>query len=338
MTWLTWRQFRVQAAVVGGVVVLLAIFLLVSGLHVLDLYHSCQAAGTCVSGQFNHTDRRLQVMLEVLLEVTPALIGIFWGAPLVARELESGTFRLGWTQSVTRRRWLAVKLGVVGLASVAVCGLLSLMVTWWFSPIDAVKQQIFSDFDVRGFTPLGYAVFAFTLGVTAGTLIRRTVPAMATTLVAFVTTRLAVVTWIRPHLLPAKHTVQAITLSNQDFGVSASSTGPIVSVGAPSIPNAWVYSATLVAKHGHASSTAFIHKACAALIKSLPGPNGVPGPPNQTAFQSCFNRIAANFNQAVTYQPASRYWPLQGMETALFVVLALLLAGVTFWWVRHRVS
>jgi hypothetical protein len=54
----------------------------------------------------------------------------------VARELETGTYRLAWTQSVTRTRWLAVKLGVVGLTSVAVAGLLSLMVTWWSSPID----------------------------------------------------------------------------------------------------------------------------------------------------------------------------------------------------------
>jgi len=40
---------------------------------------------------------------------TPALLGIFWGAPLIARELETGTCRLAWNQSVTRTRWLTVK-------------------------------------------------------------------------------------------------------------------------------------------------------------------------------------------------------------------------------------
>ena len=55
-------------------------------------------------------------------DVAPALIGIFWGAPLVTRELEAGTFRLAWNQSVTRARWMAVKLGLIGLAAMATAG------------------------------------------------------------------------------------------------------------------------------------------------------------------------------------------------------------------------
>ncbi len=78
----------------------------------------------------------LYLLGVAVLYVVPALIGIFWGAPLVARELETGTFRLAWNQSVTRTRWLAVKLGLIGLASMAAAGLFSLMVTWWSSPID----------------------------------------------------------------------------------------------------------------------------------------------------------------------------------------------------------
>ena len=74
--------------------------------------------------------------LSLVSLLVPALIGIFWGAPLVARELEAGTFRLAWTQSVTRTRWLAVKIALVGLASVLAAGLLSLLVTWWSSPLD----------------------------------------------------------------------------------------------------------------------------------------------------------------------------------------------------------
>ena len=98
----------------------------------------------------------------------PSLIGMFWGAPLIARELETGTFRLAWTQSVSRMRWLLVKLGLVGLASAAVGGLLSLMVTWWYSPIDKVNQGRFgaAAFGLHGFVPAGYALFAFALGAT----------------------------------------------------------------------------------------------------------------------------------------------------------------------------
>ena len=107
---------------------------------------------------------------------------MFWGAPLVAREFETGTFRLAWTQGVTRTRWLAVKLGLGGLVSMAVAGLLSLMVTWWSSPLDRVHANRLTPWSSGCATssPIGYAAFAFALGVTAGLLFRRMLPAMLT--------------------------------------------------------------------------------------------------------------------------------------------------------------
>jgi hypothetical protein len=84
-----------------------------------------------------------------------------WGAPLVAQEFEAGTFRLAWTQGVTGTGWLAFKLGVGALPSVVVTGLLSLMVTWWSSPIDTVSANHFDPllFGARDLTPVGYALF-----------------------------------------------------------------------------------------------------------------------------------------------------------------------------------
>ena len=136
-------------------------------------------------------DGKLQTLALALVLIVPVVIGMFWGAPLVARELETGTFRLAWTQSVTRLRWLLVKLGLVGLASAVVGGLLSLMVSWWFSPIDKVSANRFSPaaFGMHGFVPAGYALFAFVLGATVGVLFRRTLPAMAVTLVGFIAAR-----------------------------------------------------------------------------------------------------------------------------------------------------
>ena len=142
--------------------------------------------------------------LAVLL--TPAIIGLFWGAPLITRELETGTFRLAWNQSVTRTRWMAVKLGLIGLAAMAATGLFSLMITWWADPIDRVTTSGWRAgydvvhrlaplvFDARGITPIGYAAFAFALGITAGVLIRRTLPAMAATLAAFAAVQIALPT------------------------------------------------------------------------------------------------------------------------------------------------
>ena len=209
--WLTWRQFRTQILVVAGVLAALAVVLIVTGPHLVSLsdayLKSCHADKDCGSttNPVLNTDGKIENVFSALLLVAPALIGIFWGAPLIARELETGTYRLGWTQSVTRRRWLAVKLGVVGLASVAVAGLLSLMVTWWSSPIDTANANRFglAVFWLRDIAPMGYAAFAFALGATAGVLMRRTLPAMASTLVVFVAARVAEVSgcgrtcWLR---------------------------------------------------------------------------------------------------------------------------------------------
>jgi hypothetical protein len=355
MIWLTWRQFRSQAMVIGAALVLVAVIVLVSGLSILHQYHSCEALHACDSSGFTNSDQKLQGVLQAVLLIAPALVGIFWGAPLVARELEAGTYRLGWTQSVTRRHWLAMKLAIVGLAAVAVGGLLSLMVSWWFSPIDTVTAQQFGTFAGRGIVPVGYAFFAFAVGVTAGVLWRRTLPAMACTLVAYVVARAAESEWLRSHLLPAVHRIVPVNASNVSFGVSGTPSGPVFMVGAPNIPNAWVYSASLVAKTGHEPSTTFIDKACSGLLKSLPSPGNAsragilgghsavraksPAPATGPAgLQSCLDKVAAHYNQLVSYQPSYHYWPLQVIETALFVVIALALLGLSLWWVRHRVS
>ena len=187
----------------------------------------------------------------MLLVVVPGVIGVFWGAPLMARELETGTYKLAWTQSVPRKRWLAVKLGLVGLFSVAAAGLLSLMVTWWSSPIDRVNADPFTVFDQRGIVPFGYAAFAFALGVTAGMLLRRTVPAMIATLVVFAGIRLAVTNWIRPYLLAPLRIVSAVVPPGPGNGPgNGPSNGPSNAAAAPS-PGDWVLSDQTINAAGH---------------------------------------------------------------------------------------
>jgi hypothetical protein len=115
-----------------------------------------------------------------------AALGVLAAAAIATRELEAGTLGLAWTQGVTRGRWLAVKLSLAGLASVAVAGLISLMLTWWASavdPLDAFGMNRLQPamFGARGVAPVGYAAFAFVLGVTVGMLVRNTVGAMAAT-------------------------------------------------------------------------------------------------------------------------------------------------------------
>lgn len=203
MIWLTWQQHRLMVFVGGLVLVLLIPFLIITGLVVIQESHAalvCPPPGTidlCRSG-FALLVRDLPVIPA--LSSLPLLVGAFIGAPLVARELEQGTYLLAWTQGVSRRRWLLAKLGVlVGLSCLGLAALAGLM-AWWSAPVDPVVGPWLT-FDVGGLVPFAYAFFALSLGVAAGTIVRQTVGAMFATGAIFVAVRLAVAQ-LRPHFLP----------------------------------------------------------------------------------------------------------------------------------------
>jgi hypothetical protein len=349
----SWRQFRTQAFIGAGGLVVLAAILLATGPNLVHIYDAavaqCRASGGGGGGCINPVataDAQLQVLALGLVLVVPVVIGMFWGAPLVARELETGTFRLAWTQSVSRLRWLLVKLGVVGLAGAVVGGALSLMVTWWFSPIDKVSADRFSpaSFGMHGFVPAGYALFAFALGATAGVLFRRTLPAMTVTLVGFIATRAVVAEWIRPHFVTPVSSAFALN-PNAGWGINETASGIQVSVNPPDLPNALVVSNSIVNRAGQSPSTTFLQRACS----NLPGVDGPrpsggavskvavsPGPPQ--AFQHCVDAVSAKFHEVVTYQPANRFWAFQTYETLLFFAASAVLAGICVWWVRNRLG
>ncbi len=321
MTRFAWLQFRAQAAVALGALAVLAAVLGMTGPHIAHLYDStvatCGVHNNCSSviATFLSSYRLLQDLGNVVI-IAPALIGIFWGAPLVARELETGTHRLVWTQSVTRTRWIAVKLGLVGLASMAVTGLFSLMITWWSSPFDRINMTQFSVFSERGIAPVGYAAFAFALGVTAGVIIRRTLPAMATALVGFVVARVAVTFLVRPNLEPKVRTTSPLHMTS-DMGFNQTNGGPITVTGGH--PGDWVFSDQIVDKAGHAVSGNFLSQgACLQNRGSA----------------ACIGKL----REVLVFQPASRYWVFQWYEMALFLGLALIFVCICFWWIRRRIS
>jgi hypothetical protein len=144
----------------------------------------------------------LSVMVRYFLTALPGVLGVFVAAPLISREVEEGTHMFIWTQSITRIRWLSTKLILLGLATVALASALSVLAFWWHQPLDRIYADgNWTFFDIMGLAPVAYALFAFALGVSAGAVIQRTVPAMAATLVLFVATRLAIYLW-RPWFLP----------------------------------------------------------------------------------------------------------------------------------------
>ena len=319
----------------------------------MHLYNSnvapCAASRGCdaVKEAFLRNDKTLRAWLDVLVVVIPGIIGIFWGAPLIARELETGTHRLAWTQSVTRTRWLAVKLAVVGLTSMAVAGVFGLMVNWWASPLDTTRASRFAPlmFDERGIVIVGYTAFAFALGVTAGVVTRRTVPAMATTLVAFVAARVAVIQQLRPRFVAALH--RTTVLEPMRVGFGRRNSGPLtLQPDAPQIPNAWVLSTHIVDRAGHGIPADYLARVCPRVVSDLTGPpvraEGVTraqAPEDaRLALNACVERVARKYHLVTTYQPASRYWTFQAIELALFIGAALALCGLCFWWVRHRLT
>ena len=129
--------------------------------------------------------------------LAPILFGIFLGAPLIARELEAGTYRLAWTQSVTRARWIATRLTLVTLVTAVLVGLLSTAVTWWQRPLDLVNNALWLNFDQRDVMPVAFAVFAVALGTLVGAIVRRTLVAMASTIVGYFGVRYLVTEYVR---------------------------------------------------------------------------------------------------------------------------------------------
>lgn len=337
MIWVAWRQFRTQALVALGLLGAFAVLVLVTGLHLRDVYSSlggtrCLARGDCVA--LGGYEKALSDLLGPALLAIPALLGMFWGAPLVARELESGTYRLAWTQSITRRRWLSVRVALVGGAALVGAGLASWLVSWWFAPLDAVNSNRFdpSVFTARGVVAIGYAGFAFALGVATGTLTRRTLPAMAATLLGFAAARIAFTLWVRSHLLHAKEVLLPTTLGK---GVEflPSPKGVNVLAGVPPIPNAWMISATLVDRGHHAVGTVQLHD---LLVRACPTIAANPGATG--AYLRCQVRLSHHLQQLVAYQPPSHYWPLQGLETGIFLAAAFALIAATIWHVGRRAA
>jgi hypothetical protein len=316
MTWLAWRQFRTQAAVVFGALAVLAVIVIITGLQLRHWYdtsgiRTCSAVNDCdtATSAFTQHYKWLQTLLgSVLILFLPAVTGVFWGAPLIAREFDTGTYRLAWTQSVTRTRWLAAKIAVVGAASVAASAVLTWLVTWWSTPFDLISQNKFDPtiFSERDIAPIGYAAFAFAFGLTAGLLIRRSLPAMAATLVGYIAARLVVLAWIRPHFAAPLHATAAL----QPPGPGSKLVRP--PGDSLTRPGAWIVSSQITDPSGHAVNRIAVHPddPCVATRTCLTG-----------------------YHQTISYQPANRYWPFQWYETALFTGVAVILIGLCFWWI-----
>ena len=228
MAWVTWRQHRSQLVAGLALLVGLAATALATHLPIHAAYHRDAVAGCLPPSARAGCDLIVRHFESEFggwaaaargLAVLPALVGLFVGAPLLARELEHGTHRFAWTQAVTRRRWLLSKTAFLALGTVAAAALASALTMWWRSPFDTLEGRMTPrGFDIEGLVVPAYALFALAVGVLAGLVLRRTVAAMSVTLIVFAATRLAVLKFLRPHFLAALHRTVVATDSGRGVG------------------------------------------------------------------------------------------------------------------------
>jgi hypothetical protein len=313
--WLTWRQQRTETLVAAFLLASLAAVLIPTGLHVASVYDR-DGIGTCLAHDtsgcedaLNAFDNRFAVLLNLVawFSLLPGILAILLAAPFVI-ELEQGTFRLAWTQSITRRRWLTTRLALIVAGALVAALIMTLLLTWWRIPFDRFSGRIDkSGFEFEGLAPFAYTVFAAALVIALGVVLRRTAPAIALALIGFVAARVAV-SFLRPHYLAP---LTATWSGNPQ--------------GGPDLRTAWVISKGVGDGHGHGvQNLPSIASACG---------NGIA---NKFGDPACLAQHGV-FNQAV-YHPASRFWLFQGIEAAIFLGLALALAGFAAWWVHNRIS
>ncbi len=317
MIWLGWRQQRTETLIAAGFLVLLAAVLVPTGIEMASAYHddglaacvatapsfSCSAAVQSFTSRFEPLSNLIS-----WLTLVPGLFGVLLATPLVL-ELEKGTHRLAWTQSITRRRWIAGKLGLAVGAALLAALALTLLETWWHTPFVHLQGRMeTSAFDSEGTVVFGYTLFALGLAAAVGVVWRRAVPGLVIGFAGYFAARIFVDTWLRQRLLSP-----------------LSATWAAAGRQPAALAHAWVLSQYPSDRLGQRVGPQL--GACVQLV----------GPGKRLVDPSCLARHGGGYTHAV-YQPASHFWPLQGIETGLFAGTALLLLAFAAWWTHARAA
>jgi hypothetical protein len=307
MTWVAWRLQRTETLVVLGILALLAALLVPTGIQMANAYHH-DGLAACVSanpgpgcdnalGDFRF---HFQSLLDLAnwFTLVPGLMGVLLAAPFIF-DLEHGTYRLAWTQSITRGRWLLGKLGLAVAAAVVAAGAMILLFTWWRGPSIRIDGRLpTGTYDAIGTVAIGYTLFALALALAVGAIWRRAAASRVVGFVGYFAVRVLVDVSVRDHLVaPLKATYKGA--QQPDF-----------------LHNAHIL-----------SMTGFIGR------NQIAGGGGFFGGTQKFAAPDMSHAI---FH--VVYQPASHFWPLQLTETGLYLGLAAVLVGLAAWWTKTRTA
>jgi hypothetical protein len=325
MAWVTWRQHRLALAGVAALFGVAAVYLLITGLqmhHVYAAVAACRPAGSGIcrqaTGRFLNAYAPGVGPVLGLLQVIPALIGAFAGAPVLARELETGTFRYAWTQGFGAR-WTVAKLVPLAVVITVAAGAFSMLVSWYIQPIfgagDDNGPLYPTIFDLRGVALAAWTLAAFGIGALAGILIRRVIPAMFATIAVYGGLAFVTAAFLRRH-----------------YSAPLITTNPNVNI------HAWVIS-QLWTRGGQPVSLSMINETLHAVdIQAVTPGQFQPGPATPASIDPVHYLIRHGYAQLTTYQPDSRFWPFQWIEGGWLLVLSLLLIAATVWLARRRAA
>ena len=323
MAWVTWRQHRPTLISVPAVLGAIAVFLWIAGLKihhdyaVLTTACSSPSSNACgnLNSAFNSTDWTIGNTLNILMQLVPVLIGAFAGAPVLARELETGTYRYAWTQGFGRARWTVAKLVLIGVTVTAAAGAFSQVFTWFFRPFLAQEDLTVLQatvFDTRGIAFAAWTLAAFAIGVFFGMLFRRIVPAMAVTLGVYL--GLALATWgLRAHY--------PVALVSNNPGIGG--------LGPFNVHDPWVLSTWFTGPGGKPANQSVVNQ-----VFALFPHNGAPRVKETLAQAFAQHGITEWWR----YIPVNRFWPMQFIEAGWLLVLSVLLMAATVWLVRRRAA
>jgi len=214
MIWVSWRQHRGQARACLALLAALAVYAVIEGSSMRTAFSNDGLVGTCLArtqgtgcengvgafmGEFGSA---VNIAFWSVCLIIPGLIGVLVGGSLIARELEYGTWRLAWSQTVPRTRWLAVKLALVTGGLIVLGAAITAVIMWYRAPMDRLTGRLQHNiFDYEGLVPTAYILCAFGFAVLAGLLIRRSIPAMVAAFVPWLAIRLVVEFVLRPRFL-----------------------------------------------------------------------------------------------------------------------------------------
>ena len=316
MIWVTWRQQRTETLIAALLLVLVAALIVPTGLQMASVYDS-EGVAACLSAESDSCRQTLasfssrwESLLNFVswLNLVPVLLGALIAAPLVL-EFERGTFRLAWTQSVSRDRWLATRLALVVVASLAAGLFFALLMTWWRDPLDDVNGRFSDAFDLEGVVPLAYTLFAAALVLALGVALRRAAAAIGLAFILFLALRIGIGNWARP---------------NYQERIEATWTGD----ARPSdLAGAWIFreAGEIRLPDGQRPDPSVVQGCLGGQ-----GPKGVN--------EECLAEHGITAFSHASYHPADRFWTFQAIEAGIFVAMALALLACSVWWIRRRIS